>query len=100
MTEEKVAPLLLRIHETATKRQDAASTVEPLLISADVAGPMCGRSTASWWRDHAAGRIPAPIKLGGRTLWRVEELRRWIACGCPDRGSWDSLQRARRCRHE
>jgi predicted DNA-binding transcriptional regulator AlpA len=53
---------------------------------------MCGRSEASWWRDHAAGRIPAPIKLGGRTLWRVEELRRWVEAGCPARRIWETLQ--------
>src|SRR5215510_12160845 len=41
------------------------------LVGADVAGPMCGRSEASWWRDHAAGRVPAPVNLGGSTLWRV-----------------------------
>ena len=66
-------------------------TVEVLLVPAEVAGLMCGRSEASWWRDHAAGRIPAPVKLGGRTLWRVEELRRWVEAGCPDRRTWVAL---------
>jgi predicted DNA-binding transcriptional regulator AlpA len=71
-------------------------TVETLLVPADVAGPMCGRSEASWWRDHAAGRIPAPVKLGGRTLWRVEELRRWIEAGCPPRKTWEVIQANRK----
>ena len=66
-----------------------APTVEALLVPAHVAGPMCGRSKASWWRDHTAGRIPAPIKLGGRSLWRVEELRRWVEAGCPSRTVWE-----------
>jgi predicted DNA-binding transcriptional regulator AlpA len=56
---------------------------------------MCGRSEASWWRDHAAGCIPAPVKLGGRTLWRAEELRGWVAAGCPARRTWEALQAAR-----
>src|SRR4051794_32967802 len=51
---------------------------EPLLVGADQAGAMCGRSPASWWRDHAAGRCPRPLKLGGRTLWRTAELVRWV----------------------
>ena len=67
--------------------------VETLLIPASAAGPMCGRSEASWWRDHAAARCPAPVKLGGRTLWRVEELRRWVEVGCPDRRTWEALKR-------
>ena len=77
----------------ALKHHDCP-TVEVLLVGADVAGPMCGRSEASWWRDHAAKRVPAPIKLGGRTLWRVQELRGWVEAGCPDRRTWEALQQA------
>jgi predicted DNA-binding transcriptional regulator AlpA len=68
------------------------TTIEPMLVPAKLAAPMCGRSVASWWRDHAARRVPAPVKLGGRTLWRVEELRQWISAGCPDRQAWDATQ--------
>jgi predicted DNA-binding transcriptional regulator AlpA len=67
-------------------------TVETLLVPAEVAGAICGRSKASWWRDHAADRIPSPVKLGGRTLWRVEELRRWIEAGCPARKVWEAIK--------
>jgi predicted DNA-binding transcriptional regulator AlpA len=81
---------------TCTKPSDrATSAVEALLVSAAVAGPMCGRSMASWWRDHGAGRVPAPVCLGGRTLWRVEELRSWVEAGCPDRRTWEALRRQR-----
>jgi prophage regulatory protein len=66
--------------------------LEPLLVGAAEAGPLCGRSEASWWRDHAAGRVPAPVKLGGRTLWRSEELRAWVAAGCPDRRTWQAFR--------
>jgi predicted DNA-binding transcriptional regulator AlpA len=68
-------------------------TVEPLLLPAEVAACLCGRSRASWWRDHAADRVPAPIRLGGRTLWRAEELRQWVAAGCPERRTWEALCR-------
>jgi predicted DNA-binding transcriptional regulator AlpA len=74
----------------------AGKPLSPLLVPAEVAGSMCGRSEASWWRDHAAGRIPAPVKLGGRTLWRVEELRRWVEGGCPSRAIWEMMEKARR----
>jgi predicted DNA-binding transcriptional regulator AlpA len=73
----------------------AAHSPRPLLVPADVAGAMCGRSEASWWRDHSASRIPAPIKLGGRTLWRAEELRNWVIAGCPIRRAWEALLAAR-----
>jgi predicted DNA-binding transcriptional regulator AlpA len=74
----------------------AVEAMPPLLVGADLAGPMCGRSEASWWRDHAAGRIPSPVKLGGRTLWRVEELRRWVEGGCPSRAIWEAIEKSRR----
>jgi predicted DNA-binding transcriptional regulator AlpA len=68
---------------------------EALLAPANVAAPLCSRSVASWWRDHAAERIPAPVRLGGRTLWRKEELRRWIEAGCPSRSEWEALEATR-----
>src|SRR5262245_13713319 len=82
------APLSLRAGPTD------APAPEPLLVSAAVAGPMCGRSPASWWRDHAAGRIPRPIKIGGSTLWRSAELRRWVEAGCPPRREWEAMEAA------
>jgi predicted DNA-binding transcriptional regulator AlpA len=91
----------LKLHEATTVTPigltdppPTGSAVEPLLIPAGVAGPLCGRSEASWWRDHAAGRVPAPVKLGGRTPWRVEELRRWVESGCPDRRAWEALKKS------
>ena len=81
--------------EGATAPASALGAVQPLLVGAAVAGRMCGRSEASWWRDHAAGRVPAPVRLGGRTLWRVCELREWVDAGCPDRRTWEPLQAAR-----
>jgi hypothetical protein len=84
----------LRDHPSAGRPASLATAVEPLLVPAGVAGPMCGRSEASWWRDHAARRIPAPLKLGGRTLWRLDELRRWVEAGCPGRSAWEALRAA------
>jgi predicted DNA-binding transcriptional regulator AlpA len=78
---------------TTISLPDKSASPDTLLVGADVAGPMCGRSEASWWRDLAAKRIPAPIKLGGRTLWRVQELRDWVDAGCPDRRTWEALRR-------
>jgi predicted DNA-binding transcriptional regulator AlpA len=72
-------------NSTEEKKAVEKPSAEPLLVSAEVAARISGRSVASWWRDRAAGRTPAPIRLGGRTLWRIDEIRAWIAVGCPDR---------------
>ena len=40
-----------------------------------------GRST--WWAGIAAGRYPAPVKIGQRICgWRVEDIRNLINRGC------------------
>jgi hypothetical protein len=72
-----------------------AGAVEPMLVRAKVAGPWCGRSEQSWWRDHAARRVPAPVKVGGSTLWRVEDLKEWVRLGCPSRMEFEARKRAR-----
>ncbi len=68
------------------------ATLEPLLISAKQAAQLAGVSTPTWWRLHAAGKVPAPTRLGGRTLWHVETLKAWISAGCPDRKAWAAAQ--------
>jgi predicted DNA-binding transcriptional regulator AlpA len=85
----------LKLHEDS-QTPAAPPPIEALLVPAAVAGRMCGRSEASWWRDYAARRIPAPVRLGGRTLWRVQELREWVDFGCPDNKAWQALQSAKR----
>jgi excisionase family DNA binding protein len=34
------------------------------------------------YRLSDAGRMPAPIKLGGLVRWRADEIRDWINGGC------------------
>jgi predicted DNA-binding transcriptional regulator AlpA len=67
-----------------------------MLIPAPASGQLSGVSEATWWRMHAAGKVPQPVKLGGRTLWRRQEVEAWIDAGCPDRKTWEAMQKARR----
>jgi predicted DNA-binding transcriptional regulator AlpA len=70
--------------------------VEPLLVPAPEAGRLSGVSEATWYRLAAAKRVPAPIRLGGRVLWRVAELREWVEAGCPDRRTWEARRASAR----
>jgi predicted DNA-binding transcriptional regulator AlpA len=81
-------------------RQAAArpAAAPPLLVSAAEAARLCGVCRAHWLRMHSAGRVPAPVRLGRRTLWAAEELADWIAAGCPGRDVWETLKEARRRR--
>jgi predicted DNA-binding transcriptional regulator AlpA len=63
---------------------------EPLLVTAKRAAVMCGKSLRTWRTWDAAGWIPRPIRIGRSTLWRTNEIRAWIACGCPRRAEWEA----------
>ncbi len=58
--------------------------LEPLLVDARAAARLVGISLATWHRLKSARRIgPAPVRLGGRVLYRVGDLRLWTEWGCP-----------------
>lgn len=40
-------------------------------------------------REYDAGRLPAPLLVCGQAVWRIAEIRQWVAAGCPDRASWE-----------
>ncbi len=67
------------------------AALPPLLVRRREAARLCGVSPASWDRLRSAGRTPAPIRLGSAAVWRVEELRAWVAAGCPDRQTWKAM---------
>lgn len=63
-----------------------------ILVSAAEAARECRASRATWYAWLSAGRIPAPVRIGRRTLWRRDELVQWIAAGCPGRDRWEALK--------
>jgi predicted DNA-binding transcriptional regulator AlpA len=63
-----------------------------LLLSARQAAAACGKSLRTWRTWDAGGRIPRPVRIGRSTLWRSDELRRWIDTGCPRREEWEARQ--------
>ena len=57
---------------------------------------MIGVSERSIQTYDAAGLIPRPIRLAGRTLWNVDEVRRWLDAGGPSRDEWELMKKAGR----
>jgi prophage regulatory protein len=64
--------------------------LSPLLLTARQAASMCGKSLRTWRTWDAAGWIPRPVRIGRSTLWRTDELRDWVAAGCPRRAEWEA----------
>ena len=45
---------------------------------------------------HAAGKLPAPIRIGGRVVWVLGGkwgLRAWLAAGAPSRAEWEARKK-------
>ena len=57
---------------------------------------MLGTCERNVWKLSAGGRIPEPFRLGGRVLWNVAEIRRWLDAGSPDRETWTRMKTARK----
>lgn len=70
-----------------TKFQGTSTPADPLLVSAPELAKLLQVSTRTLWRLQSAGQIPPPIRLGGSTRWRLDEVRRWIERGCPTVGN-------------
>ncbi|MCA9090575.1 MAG: sigma-70 family RNA polymerase sigma factor [Planctomycetaceae bacterium] len=65
---------------------------DPLLLTARKAASLCGKSLRTWRTWDAAGFIPQPVRIGRSTFWRADELKEWIAAGCPKRSVWEVMR--------
>jgi len=68
---------------------------EPLLIPAIEFARLLQVSTRTLWRLRSAGDLPAPVRFGGTVRWRLEEVRKWIAEGCPPPRARENERRKR-----
>ena len=57
--------------------------VEIALITAAELAQTMQISVRTLWRLRSAGRLIEPVKIGGNTRWRLDEVRQWIGDGCP-----------------
>jgi hypothetical protein len=71
-----------------------AAAIEPFLVPALEAARLCGVSEASWYGLKSAGKTPPEVRLGGRVLYRIEDLKLWVALGCPDRRTFEARKTA------
>ena len=58
------------------------------LVSIERVAAMLSASRRTVRRLDSAGKLPRGIRLGGLKRWRADELKDWIAAGCPPRKEW------------
>lgn len=81
------------IEKTIQNEQENNSPIEPLLVSLDEAARLLGIGKTTFYQLCSSGRIgPMAIKFGRRSLFRLDELREWVASDCPPRHKWQAIR--------
>ncbi len=65
-------------------------------LDAKEAAALLGIARSTFLSQHSAGRLPAPVHIGRRTLWLKDELRAWLEAGGPPRDRWELLKKSGR----
>ena len=71
------------LHEPLSPRTLDAAPAASVLIDVGQLARLLGVSTRTLWRHVSAGKAPQPVRLGGCTRWRRDDIDRWVADGCP-----------------
>lgn len=58
----------------------------PLLIDVKAVSKLTSLSQRTIWRWVSCGRFIAPLRLGGKRLWRRADIEQWVLGGCPPVG--------------
>lgn len=56
---------------------------EPLLLSIDQASALLGIPRRTLYSLMNSGRLPRSFKIGGRRVFRRDDLTRWVELGLP-----------------
>jgi excisionase family DNA binding protein len=59
-----------------------------LLIDSRKAAKLLNVSERKLWEMWNSGKMPKPARIGRVVRWSYEELRAWVAAGCPVQGEW------------
>jgi predicted DNA-binding transcriptional regulator AlpA len=75
---------------------EALRTDGPLAYSSDGLAKRLSVSRRTVERWNSAGKLPRPIRLGGRLLrWIASEIRDWVLAGMPHRDEWERIKKER-----
>jgi len=76
-------------------RKRRRQKLPPLLTGANGVARMLDSGLRTIRGMDAAGKLPKPIRLGGKVLWSIDELKAWIAAGAPPRDVWEARKAIR-----
>lgn len=82
--------------KTMNDGNDSVAVLDPIMVGVDDAAALCGVGRTLWYDLVAAGKTPAPRRLGRRVLWLRDELTAWCEAGCPSRERWEATKKGKR----
>ena len=85
-----ILPLRFAVADPPADPAGAALVVDAKRLAAMLCAGV--RTVRTW---DAAGKLPAPVRIGGRVVWLVSEIRAWLDAGAPDRKTWAARRAAR-----
>lgn len=66
--------------------------IPSVLIHAAELAQMLSVSKPTIWRMNSGGKLPPCVRLSvGCVRWRVDDVTKWVALGCPDRATYIAL---------
>lgn len=65
----------------------------PLLLDVAEVAELLGVGRSTLYRLDETGAVPRGVRIGRMRRWSREELRAWIAAGCPPRVRWEDSRR-------
>ena len=67
---------------------------EPMLLTVAQVCKLLNIGKTAFYSLHNSGRLGVmPVKLGGKVMYRADELRDWIKADCPPRRIWQSRKK-------
>lgn len=67
---------------------------DQLLISSADAAAKLGVGRTLFFEMLCDGRLgPQPIRFGRKTLFRTDELEKWVQADCPPRNQWMKIRK-------
>ncbi len=68
---------------------------EHLLLDTKQVAELLGIGERTLWAWSRSGIAPRPIKIGRTVRFSADEIREWVAKGCPHERQWEHLKKGR-----
>ena len=88
-------PLRLHLPESSVASQ-AKVELTPLTVDAKRLAGLLGQSLRTIRTWDASGKLPQPLRIGGRVVWRLEEINAWLEAGAQLRTVWNAIRKQQR----